>query len=706
MPRRIILLALLSALGLLAVVNGAPKSTVQSAAVPAPPVIRPEAVDAAVLRVVEEHGRIWYSRAYIGVHQVAERWRREDGDDRAFTDFCVESFTSEPIALQHIVDRLQSALEQVDGHVHEIRRVVTTPLDVDTGPLTPLDRYFGDVDLAARVDEDFFRSKVAFVALLNFSVDSLKVRLEKGPRWRREEWARSAMMDRFAERVPAAVAQEVTRAFTDGETYISGYNIRLDRLVDAAGRRPFPEGLRLISHWGLRDEIGSRYADPDGLAKQRLIVKVMQRIVRQEIPQAVIDNPNVSWNPEKNQVVSLVTPNLTPAEPGAPPPDLGQREPDTRYAHLLDIFHAVRQEDPYSPAAPTYIARRFERDRQMPESEVEALLVAVLESPEVRDLSRLVAARLGRPLEPFDIWYPGFRARGSHSDSELDAIVRKKFPTVAAFQSALPDTLARLGFAPEKAKYLAARIVVDPARGAGHAMPPVRREEMAHLRTRIPAGGMDYKGYNIAIHELGHNVEQVFSLDEVGSWWLSGVPASAFTEALAFLFQQRDLEVLGLAPASAEERRGEVLATLWNAYEIAGVSLVDMRVWRWMYAHPQATAAELRQAVLSIAREVWNRYYAPLFGVRDAEILAIYSHMIDYGLYLPDYALGHLIAFQVGQTVQGDRFGAEFERVARQGRITPDAWMRGAVGRPLAAEPLLAAAREALAVSKRPSPPK
>jgi hypothetical protein len=212
---------------------------------------------------------------------------------------------------------------------------------------------------------------------------------------------------------------------------------------------------------------------------------------------------------------------------------------------------------------------------------------------------------------------------------------------------------------------------------------------------------MDYKGYNIAVHELGHNVEQVFSLGEIDFWWLSGVPANAFTEALAFLFQDRDLEVLGLAPPSAEERRTQALATLWNAYEIAGVSLVDMRVWHWLYAHPQATPAELRQAVLGIAREVWNRWYAPLFAVRDSEILAIYSHMIDYGLYLPDYALGHLIAFQVGQKVQGDRFGAEFERVARQGRITPDAWMRGAVGQPLSAQPLLAAAREAIADQAR-----
>ena len=31
--------------------------------------------------------------------------------------------------------------------------------------------------------------------------------------------------------------------------------------------------------------------------------------------------------------------------------------------------------------------------------------------------------------------------------------------------------------------------------------------QRSRLRTRIPSQGMDYKGYNIAIHEFGHNVE-------------------------------------------------------------------------------------------------------------------------------------------------------------------------------------------------------
>jgi hypothetical protein len=87
--------------------------------------------------------------------------------------------------------------------------------------------------------------------------------------------------------------------------------------------------------------------------------------------------------------------------------------------------------------------------------------------------------------------------------------------------------------------------------------------------------------------------------------------------------------------------------------------------------------------------------------VRDSDILAIYSHMIFYGLYLPYYSIGHIIAFQVAEKIQGENFGTELERVVRQGRLTPDAWMRGAVGAPVSADALLQAARRALEALKK-----
>ena len=652
--------------------------------------IGPETVHATVARLVTVYGPAQEARIRQGVAQVAQRWWAEDGDAGAFTSFCEAAFIADPAALAATFARLERVCEQTYGHLHELRRELLTPLDLDTGPVATVDRLLSQVDLGAHVTEDLFKSKVAFLALLNFPVHSLSDRLAHGGVWDRGTWARSRMMDAFAERIPSPVLQAITAAGTAADQYIADYNIRLDRLVTPDGRRLFPEGLRVISHWGLRDELASHYGEPDGLEKQRMIAAVMQRIVRQEIPAAVIDNANLLWCPQTNQVHALsgaAAPSST---------DLGAREADVRYARWLANFHAVRAADAYTPAAPSAIARAFERDRQIPAEQVEALLDSVLASAEVRQLGALIARRLGRPLEPFDIWYSGFKARAAYSEADLDALVRARYPSVQAFQADLPNVLSKLGFAPEKAAWLAAAIVVDPARGSGHAMGAARREDKAHLRTRIPSAGMDYKGYNIAIHELGHNVEQTFSLRGVDHWFLNGVPNNAFTEAFAFSFQDRDLELLGL-PLKTEAKGVDALRELWFAYEIGGVSLVDLKAWRFLYAHPEATPAELREAVRSAAREVWNRYYAPLFGVKDQEILAIYSHMVAYPLYLADYAIAHIIAFQVEARLRGGGFGAEFERMARQGRLTPDAWMRGAVGGPISVQALLAAAREALA---------
>src|SRR5262249_32798802 len=150
-------------------------------------------------------------------------------------------------------------------------------------------------------------------------------------------------------------------------------------------------------------------------------------------------------------------------------------------------------------------------DREIPEDEVRRLLEAVLKAPEGAKVAQTIAKRLGRALEPFDIWYAGFKPRAKYGEAELDAVTRKKYPDEAAFAADIPRILTELGFSSERAQFVAEHVVVDPARGAGHALGASRRDDQAHLRTRIGPSGMDYKGYNIAVHELGHNVEQVCS---------------------------------------------------------------------------------------------------------------------------------------------------------------------------------------------------
>jgi len=117
-----------------------------------------------------------------------------------------------------------------------------------------------------------------------------------------------------------------------------------------------------------------------------------------------------------------------------------------------------------------------------------------------------------------------------------------------------------------------------------------------------------------------------------------------------------------------------------------------------MYDHPEATPAELKAAVIQIAKDIWNQYYASVFGSEDVILLAIYSHMIDAGLYLPDYPLGHIIAFQIEQYMKDKNLAAEMERMCRLGSITPDEWMKQAVGQSISVEPMLMAAEKALEV--------
>jgi oligoendopeptidase F len=262
----------------------------------------------------------------------------------------------------------------------------------------------------------------------------------------------------------------------------------------------------------------------------------------------------------------------------------------------------------------------------------------------------------------------------------------------------LPNILMKLGFSKEKTAFLSSKITVDAARGSGHAWGADMKAEKAHLRTRVPADGMNYKGYVIAVHEFGHNVEQTISLHDVDYYMMKGVPNTAFTEALAYMFQARDLELLGLKETLPDKKHLLALETFWNAYEIMGVCLVDMRAWKWMYENPEAAPAQLKEAVIRIAVEVWNQYYAEIMGVKDQSILAIYSHMISYPLYLSAYSYGHMIDFQVEQYIRDKNFAGEVERMFSAGRLIPQLWMKKAVGEEISIQPLLKATDEALGV--------
>jgi len=669
-----------------------PTSTTVAADAP----VAPAAVADAKARLVAKYGETQRARIERGVDQVATLWRASDGDLAAF---CLEQYAPDDAARDALFDRLETLLEQIDGHGLELGRTMRWATEVESGPMLPVDALSAAYAPDAHVIEDLFATKVGFAALLNFPLTTLEDRLRDGPKYSRRQWAEVRLTGRFDKRIPGEVAAAYSAAEAAADQYIAGYNVWMHHVLDADGKRRWAKGKRLISHWNLRDELKADYADKDAVAKQRTIVQVMQRIVTQTIPQAVIDNPRLDWNPFTNQVTAAPAAEIeadAPADRATTPADA--REPDHRFEHVLALFHAQRRADPFAPTAPTALARAFD-DAEIPEARMRELLTSILGSPLVADAAKEIQKNLGRPLEPQDLWYEF--GGGSVAEAELDAITKKRYPTAAAFAKDLPRILRDLGFTAEKARYVAGLVDVDPSRGAGHAMEAQRRGDHPHLRTRVGADGMDYKGYNIAVHEFGHNVEQVFSLYEVDHILLRGVPNTAFTEALAFLFQARDLELLGRPSQGAERERLRVLDDFWNAWEICGPALVELDVWHWLYDHPEATAAELREATVRIAKETWDRYYAPVLGGKgETALLGIYSHSISIPLYLFNYVLGHLIAFQIEEHVHGKdpaTFASEFERIAKFGRVTPDVWMINATGAPVDTLPLLTATKKALA---------
>ncbi|WP_439181618.1 hypothetical protein [Carboxylicivirga taeanensis] len=618
-----------------------------------------------------------------GVKHAASLWRNVDGSENDFQQFCEKHFIADASQKELMFEKVSRNLEVLFGHFNKIALDLQRPLHEPLGDIIDIDKAFGGYSPGSHLIEDFYRNKLAFNIALNFPYYSLSEKEQNAANWSRKEWAYARMGDVFTARIPAEILQNVSEVGSASEMYIANYNIYMGKLVDEKMQTYFPEDMVLLSHWNLRDEIKSHYSKgADGVQLQGMVYEVMKRIIDQTIPKDVINSGAYQWNPYTNavykegQAVELASEN------------------NDRYQQIINNFHAMRQMDAYTPLN-TAVKRAFEGGMEITQTDAEQLFVEFMSSDALKQVGELIKQRLGRDLQPWDIWYDGFKARSSINEDALNKITRSRYPNAKALDDDLANLLVKLGFTTEKAEFLADRIDVDPARGSGHAWGASMKGETAHLRTRIPENGMDYKGYNIAIHEFGHNVEQTISLYDVDYYMLNGVPNTAFTEALAFIFQKRDLELLDMKNDNPSKEALQTLDNFWSTYEIMGVSLLDQRMWKWLYNHPEATADELKVAVQNIAIEIWNEFYAPVFGVEDQPILAIYSHMINSPIYLSNYAFGHLIQFQVEEYLKTADFAPEVERLFKIGSITPNAWMQTGLGEDISIVSMIEAARKA-----------
>ncbi|MFO0828228.1 MAG: hypothetical protein U0572_08760 [Phycisphaerales bacterium] len=641
-----------------------------------------DAVASIVDAIADTHGAAERARAERGVRRVVERWNAADGDADALRRFCEKHYVPSA-GMPALLDRLEAGLTWIGGHLYELRRHLRRYTDLRVDRIDAIDDVLATFDPAPDLPDQWYRQKLAFVALLNCDRPTLEVMLADGATWSVDRWAEARIAQAFPPRIPKELNDRARDVAHVTNRFVSEFHVPVGTMVDANGKRRFEPGRKLVAHWLIREAMKSGYADADGLPMQRALAWTMARHIDGTIPRAVMESSSdADWNPQTNTLGGAPATNLVgPA----------------RYEHLLSRRDVAFAFDPYYPEHPTAIRRKCELDREIPEREVERILVALLSSPTRKALAEALRQRIGRPLEPFDIYFDEFSQ--ALPIAELDRRVRERFGDGKGLERKLPELLRGLGFSATDAEFFGTRIRVEIARGAGHAVRPGVPELPAWLRTSSLDGELGWDGFDTAMHELGHTIEQVVSTHFVPRPALRNVPNTACTEAFAFLYQSLGRNVLGLLTPDEEARAFDIDAvqTFAAACQIAGPSLLELRVWNWIYRNPTASAESLRGETLRVADELWREYYEADFGPDPYRLLAAYQHMIAHPLYLPDYALGHVISHQIRSHVRGKDLAGETKRICSIGRVTPDLWMRRAVGEGISPDALSRDAAKAIA---------
>ncbi len=647
-----------------------------------------QSLDSSIITVVDsltaEFGDAESQRVTRGVKHIAGLWRIEDGNAEDFKNFCLKQYVPSGDELDKVFNIIEDQFELINGHMHEINTYLDLPLVTSQRPLTEIDRLFGKT----KPGIDYYNNKLAFAVALNFPFYTAAEKEKFGADWSRKEWAMVRIGDRFNYRADASIETVPLPEPEDLVDYTKFYIISMDQILSPEMEILFPEGTRLNCHNGLRDEIKGLYTREDPLSRQNMINQIVMHVIYQTIPESMIGETKFYWKPDSNEMFKKENGKYVKVE--------FEQEPDRRYRNLHFRMKTKMNEDRNFEKGSTYLTRTFE-DRKLSEERIVSLLESIVGAPERLKVAEILKNRLGRELEPFDIWYPGFQSQSKYNMDELDRLIREKYPTPLAFQEDIPNILRRVGFEDEMADFLGNHVIVDPIPSGGHANGAQMKGEKAHLRTRFEPYGLNYKGYRIGMHETGHTIEQNVSLYMTDYYSLKGIPSSPFTECMADLIAYRDVLGLGVSTEySREERELNALASFMYVWEMGAEGIHEIKVWHWFYDHPDATVEELKQATIDLANEIWNKYFADVYGVKDNPILSIYNHFINGSLYLHSYPLGNIILMQVEEYFQGRDFAKEMVRMCTIGRLTPDLWMQEATGEAVSSEPMLRAVRRAL----------
>jgi len=633
------------------------------------------------------HGEMHKERIMKGTRQLAGNWIAEEEGKESFKNFCLENFLSGE-ELQKNFLRISRNMEMLDGHTKWIRHYYfESEAFTDTEELG-VDPYYRK----SLPHADPYESKLAAFIQLNFPYYSLEEKRERGADCTREEWAKVRLGDLYYSVVPPGFEGENPEAARDWKEYMRHYFLRMDHVSMPDGSYPFPHGSYLHSHRGLRDNVKEEYTWQGGLARQKLTGIVVEHILQGTIPLEFLTDTQTRWDPWENKLFRMQSGEWVAVD--------FQFEDTKRYEGFKSVFVNRASWDKFYDKESTVISRTFAKHNLMVD-EVEQLITDFLSDPVLMEAGKLIEQRLGRSLEPFDIWYSGFQEQSFYKADFLDSLTREKYPTVMDFQNDLPNILKRIGFPEKEANFLGNQITVRPVPSGGYTNSPPLPGDNALMTTMFLPEGLDYKSFRVAMHELGHAVEKLYTMEESEFPILRGVPANGITEGSAELLAYRNMQALGFNPLSQEEQKHlQALATLWYLLEMGGQALTDIRTWQWMYEHPDATPDELKDAVLGLTAEIWNTYFSPIFNVRDQHILSIYNHYITGSLYLYNYFYGNVVMYQMFDAFKEEGLASGLRRACSEGRTLPDLWLENATGKPVTIEPILNASREAITYYK------
>jgi hypothetical protein len=637
--------------------------------------------NATIKAIISKHTQYNEDLIRQTVRITASRWADSGGLKDNFLKFCLKHYESNPTQKLKLFHKILDKIETIYGLSMSLHWANKWSTMMQTGPIEPIDEIFALIDPNDRIEEDLYQSKLSHVILLNFPILTLAEKKElSNSAVDRQRLAQSRLAELCQNLKPSEISVIESSAISQSYQYINHILFELNRIVFIDNTVLVDTLITVDCHWGLRDQIVLHYQAQQGFRKQCLLAKIWERATLEEVPAEYFNNKNTCWDPFANTLHHIGSDRLSNDSTFY----------TGRYAKLGDLFEAKKAQDDYSPQTPNYISRSFDLEREMSEPQVRQLFTDYLTNPLLPRVANHLKEILNRDLVAFDIVFNQF-GLNTHTavSSHYDDVVARKFPTLSHFNDAIPDILIQLGFSPQLSSKISKQIKVVSCRTGGFSSFPKMRGGDYILATPCDNEKMNFTAFVTAMHELGHCTEGFLSSESTDYYTLGEVPCAAFSEAFAYLFESKSLQILGIEEDTSIEKQNKTLNLFWSAFLNCGIALVDMDCWQWMYKHPGFTAASLKSAVVEISRNIWNCYYKPILGEEDSVILAVYSVMLTNPLYLPEYAMAIFIQAQMEHHLTNKILGQEMPKMCKIGRIPPDEWMIRAIGEPISSAKLM-----------------